>query len=43
VDDLGGEAVAAALGYVEFRFRYGRAWSQSGLAGGEAAVRTVLE
>lgn len=43
VGDLGGEAVAAALGYVEFRFRYGRSWSQSGLAGDEAEVRAVLE
>lgn len=42
-DGVGREAMAAALGYVEFRFRYGAVWQESGLAGDDGAVKTVLE
>lgn len=42
-DGVGREAVAAALGYVEFRFRHRTVWQESGLAGDDEAVKTVLE
>ena len=37
------EALAAAIGYVEFRFRHRTVWQESGLAGDEDAVKTILE
>lgn len=36
------ESLAAAIGYVEFRFRHRTAWHESGLAGDEGAVKTIL-
>ena len=36
------ESLAAAVGYVEFRFRYRAAWQESGLAGTAETVEAVL-
>lgn len=38
-----GEPMAAALGYVEFLFRYRTTWEATGLSGDDEAVRRVLE
>lgn len=38
----GGEPLAAALGYVEFRFRYRKIWETAGLAGSDSAMHSVL-
>lgn len=37
------ESLAAALGYIELRFRYRTVWHESGLAGSDDTVRAVLK
>lgn len=37
------ESLAAAVGYVEFRFRHQRVWQGSGLAGNDDTVKTILK
>ena len=41
-DELDRESLAAAVGYVEFRFRYRAVWQDSGLAGNTETVKAVL-
>jgi len=41
--ELERESLVAALGYLEFRFHHRAAWQESGLAGTDDLVKTVLK